>query len=176
MTVPKSQDKITFNLALYPEKPPKQNPTLLSIGVGRAEMCWGLCGLVSREMTAGLWSVANTPRERRLVNTNICFKFPCFSVNRSDGLKLTALVHFAFVPYRTSTCYLCIPSIYIYIYKSAVYILQEEASVLCWVEIALLYCDIILLHAVMPRVSNLHPPKQQSRCWQPGRLSHMPCY
>lgn len=88
---------------------------------------------VSREMTAGLWSVANTPRERRLVNTNICFKFPCFSVNRSYGLKLTALVHFAFVPYRTSTCYLCIRSIYIYIYiyKSAVYILQEEASVLC---------------------------------------------
>lgn len=86
---------------------------------------------VSREMTAGLWSVANTPRERRLVNTNICFKFPCFSVNRSDGLKLTALVHFAFVPYRTSTCYLCIPSIYIY--TSQLYISCRK-KLQCFVE------------------------------------------
>lgn len=93
-----------------------QNPFPLSIGVGRTEILCvcGRGGLASSEMTSGLWTVVNSSREQWLENTNICFKFPCFSVNRTDGLKLTAVVHSVFVQYRTFTCYLCMKAFNVY--------------------------------------------------------------
>lgn len=44
------------------------------------------------------------------------------------------------------------------------YILLEEASVLCPVEIVPLYCDIIVFHVVLQGGSVTPPPKQQAQC------------